>query len=104
METSDNLIRLEHLIHEKLRIVLNFTDNGSHHFLSFFFNITSVPRASSFPLPFSISRFIFVIFIVIIVVIIIFDLDHSQATYHDETAECWQLFLSIRLHVSITMF
>lgn len=65
----------------------------------FFFNVTSVPRTSSFPLPFPISRFI----IVIVVVIIIFDLDHSQATYRGETTECWQLFLSIRLHVSITM-
>lgn len=68
-------------------------------FFFFFLNVTSVPRASSFPLPFPISRFI----IVIIVVIIIFDLDHSQATYRGETAECWQLFLSIRSHVSITM-
>lgn len=100
METSDNLIGLEHLIHEKLRIVLNFTDNGSHHF--FFFNVTSVPSASS-SLPFPTSHFIIVIFIVV-TVIIIFDLDRSQATYRDETAECWQLFLSIRLHRSIDIF
>lgn len=39
----------------------------------------------------------------IILSIIIFDLDRSQATYH-ETAECMLETLSIKLHRSINMF
>ena len=36
----------------------------------------------------------------------IFDFDHSRATYINKTAECvcWQPFLSIKLHRSISMF
>lgn len=55
------------------------------------------------PSPFPHFPFYYCYFIVVIVVII-FDLDRSHATYQDETAECWQLFLSIRLHISIDMF
>lgn len=80
METCDNWVGLEHLIHEKLRIVLNFTDNESCRFLVFKCPLCPMsihcllPHPLLSPLP--------------IILFIIFDLDHSQATYRNETAEC----------------
>lgn len=84
METSDNWVGLEYLTLEKLRLVLNFTDNESHQFLFFFFFFGCVsPLFHELP-PFPHSLFCFVLFCFII---IIFDLDHSQATYGNEPAE-----------------
>lgn len=88
METSDNWVGLEHLIHEKMRIVLHFTGNESCCFLFLKCHLCpmsirvlspslpppSLPLLS--PLP------------VLLLLLLILDLDRSQATYGDETAEC----------------
>lgn len=86
METSDNWVGLEHLILEKLRIMLNFTDNESCAFL--FLKCHLCPMNVHGLLPHCLLHSPYLPHPPIILFIIIFDLDRSQATYHNETAEC----------------